>query len=411
MNRSRFALIFGAILTSSSIAGEPEWPQWHGPQRDRVWLTRDLPAMLAKEPPRRWTKPLGGGFGGVAVSGGLVYVMDRQAIPTEVERVVCMELDSGKTKWVREYPVAYKGLDYGNGPRCTPTVHDGLAYTLGAVGHLYCLKAADGEIVWKHDCVQEFAAKYPTWGLASSPLIDGDRVLVQVGAKDGCIMAFDRKTGAVAWKALQDRAGYAAPIRIDAGKSKLVVMWTAENVNGLDAETGKVIWSVPFTVSYDVAISDPVWHDGVLLCGQYWEGSLALKLDEHGADPQRAWESRKLRLLMSTPLIRDGHAYCLDRDNGLVCVEMKTGKIRWDGFRVSYDKRNPHASLVWTGDGRALILNEKGELIQAKLAPTKYEELGRSKIFDGSWAHPAFARGCMVVRDDKQIICVKLAGE
>jgi outer membrane protein assembly factor BamB len=411
MHRAYFSLFFTAILGRATLAAEPEWPQWHGPNRDRVWPARDLPAKLAKTPPRRWMKPLGGGFGGVAVSGGLVYVMDHLAIPNEVERVVCMELDTGKTKWVREYPVAYKKLDYGNGPRCTPTIHDGMAYTLGAVGHLHCLNASTGEIVWKHDCVQEYSAKIPMWGLACSPLINRDQLLVQVGAKDGCIMAFDRKTGAVAWKGLQDRAGYASPVRIDVGKSKLVIMWTAENVNGLDAETGKPLWSLPFAVTYDVAISDPVWHDGVLLCGQYWEGSLALKLDENGMNPQTAWQSRKLRLLMSTPLIRDGHAYCLDRNNGLVCVEMKTGKIKWDGFRVSYDKSNPHASVVWTGDGRALILNEKGELIQARLSPEKYEEQGRSKIFDGSWAHPAFAHGCIVVRDDRQILCVKLIGD
>src|SRR5262249_18286369 len=160
---------------------------------------------------------------------------------------------------------------YGNGPRCTPTIHDGRVYALGAVGHLHCLDAASGEVIWKHDCVSEFAAKYPMWGLACSPLIDGDRVLVQVGAKDGPIMAFDRKTGAVAWKSLSDRPGYASPVRIDIGKTKLVIMWTAEQINGLDAASGKLLWSVPFTIQYDVAIHDPVWHDGILLCGQYWD--------------------------------------------------------------------------------------------------------------------------------------------
>jgi outer membrane protein assembly factor BamB len=407
---NRFFCVILTVFVSScaSFAAEPEWPQWHGPKRDQVWPIRDLPAALPQSSKPRWVKPLGGGFGGVAVSGGRVLVMDRQTKPREVERIVCMDIDTGAIKWVREYAVAYKGLDYCNGPRCTPTIHDGKVYTLGAVGHLHCLDATNGEIIWSHDCVKKFEVKLPMWGLACSPLIDGDRVLVQVGSKDGCLMAFDRKSGAVAWKCLADRAGYASPVRLDIGKTKLIVMWTAECVNGVEADTGKVLWSVPFTVTYDVAISDPVWHDGVLLCGQYWEGSLALKLDENGLNPTKAWESRKLRLLMSTPLVRDDHAYCLDRDNGLVCVEMKTGRIKWDGFKVSYDKRNPQASLVWTGDGRALILNEKGELIQAKLSPEKFEELGRSKIFDGSWAHPAFADGCIIVRDDKQIMCVRL---
>lgn len=403
-----FVAVLMAFSAAAALAGEPEWPQWHGPNRDQVWPVRNLPEALPKTPTAKWSKPIGGGFGGVAISGGRVFVMDRQTSPREVERVVCIDLDNGETKWVREYPVKYKGLDYGNGPRSTPTVHDDKIYTLGAVGHLHCLNAQSGEIIWNHDCGKEFAAKHPTWGLACSPLVDGDRVLVQVGAKDGCLMAFDRESGAVKWKCLQDRPGYASPVRLNLGGTKLVVMWTAENVNGINAETGRVLWSVPFKVTYDVAISDPVFLDGVLLCGQYWEGSLALKLDANGMNPTKAWEMRKLRLLMSTPLVRDGHAYCLERDNGLTCIEIKTGKLKWNGFKVSYDRRNPQAALVWTGDGRALILNEKGELIQAKLSPEKYEELGRSKIFSGSWAHPAFARGCIVVRDDKKVVCVKL---
>lgn len=404
-----FSMLFLAISAVASVAADPEWPQWHGPNRDQVWPNRNLPAVLPKAPTPKWSKPIGGGFGGVAISGGQVFVMDRQASPREIERIVCMGLDSGERKWVREYPVSYTGLDYGNGPRSTPTVHDGKVYALGAVGHLHCLDARTGEIIWQHDCVKEFSAKFPTWGLACSPLIDGDRVLVQVGAKDGCLMAFDRNNGRVKWKCLQDRPGYASPVRLDIGKTKLIVMWTAENINGIDAETGKVLWSMPFSVTYDVAISDPVFQDGMLFCGQYWEGSLALRFDANGLNPSKAWESRKLRLLMSTPLVRGGHAYCLERDNGLTCIELKTGKIKWNGFKVSYDRRNPHAALVWTGDGRALILNEKGELIQAKLSPEKYEEVGRSKIFSGSWAHPAFARGCIVVRDDKKIECFQLS--
>ena len=388
-------------------AGEPDWPQWHGPNRDGVWPGK-LPAVLPPTLTSRWQKPLGGGFGGIAVVGKHLFVMDRQTKPNDVERVVCLNADTGAESWVHEYPVKYTGLDYGNGPRCTPTVHDGKVYVLGAVGHLHCLDAATGKVIWMHDCVMEFKAKYPTWGLACSPLIDGERVLVQVGAEDGTIMAFDRKTGAVAWKALQDRAGYSSPVRIDVGASKLVIMWTAEYVHGLDAGSGKRLWSVPFKTTYDVAISDPVWHDGILLCGQYWEGSLALTLDQNGMNPKEAWSSRKLRLLMSTPLVRAGHAYCLDRDNGVVCVELKSGKPKWDGFKVAHDRRNPQAALTWTADGEALILNDKGELIRAKLSPDKYEEISRSKVFEGSWAHPAYGRGSIFVRDDKQILSMKL---
>ena len=116
-------------------------------------------------------------------------------------------------------------------------------------------------------------------------------------------------------------------------------------------------------------------------------------------------------MLMSTALARDGHAYALDRDNGITCVELKTGTVKWSGFKVSLDRHNPHAALTWTGDGQLLALNDKGELIRATLSPEKFVELGRTKVFGGSWAHPAFARGCLVVRDDTEILCVRLMGK
>jgi outer membrane protein assembly factor BamB len=237
---------FTYAVRLSAADPDSDWPQWHGSNRAQTWAVRNLPA-LAKEIAPLWRKPLGGGFSGVAVAGARVYVMDRQKTPKDIERVLCLDLDSGATKWVREYPVKYAGLDYGTGPRATPTIHDGRVYTLGAVGHLHCLDAKTGDVVWSHDCKTEFKATLPTWGLASSPLIDGDRVVVQVGGADACIVAFDRVTGKVAWKALNDRAGYTSLVRIDVGTTKILVAWTAENINALDAETGNVLWSVRFS--------------------------------------------------------------------------------------------------------------------------------------------------------------------
>lgn len=414
----RFSAFF-VLLCTAVFAGAAEpakdvdWPQWHGPGRDNFWNNSGLPTDLGKHPPiTRWRQPIGGGYGGSAIAGGKVYVMDRQTKPREVERVLCLDLDTGKTLWVHEYPVSYKGIDYGNGPRSTPLVHDGCVYTFGARANLCCLAANDGRVIWQHDGVAAYQARVPMWGHACSPLIDGPRVLVQMGGVDGCLMAFERKTGKLLWRSLTDEPGYSSPLRIDVGRQKLVVMWTADNINGVDADSGERLWSVPHKVTYGVAIADPVWHDGVLLVSEYWNGSVALELDSQGRNPKILWDGKRLRMLMATPLVRDGYAYCLDRENGLVCVALKTGKIKWDGCKVSYDKRNPHAPLCWTADGRALALNEKGELIQLRLSPTKFAELSRTKLFPGSWAHPAFAQGCIVVREEKadgEIQCLQLA--
>src|SRR3954463_2544603 len=148
----------------------------------------------------------------MGVAGGRVYLLDRRKGPPEVERVLCLDAADGKPLWTHEYPAAYGKMEYGNGPRATPTVHAGRVYTFGAVGHLHCLDAATGKVVWARDTVKEFNGRVPTWGHACSPLVDGDRLVVQIGgAPDADLVAFDRHTGKEVWRSLRDRPGYASP--------------------------------------------------------------------------------------------------------------------------------------------------------------------------------------------------------
>jgi outer membrane protein assembly factor BamB len=406
------SLILLVIFLSASVGQAEDWPQWRGLKRDSVCREKGLPEKFPAEGlAPRWQQPIGGGYGGIAVAGGRVYVMDRQTKPRELERVLCLDALTGKQLWVREYAVNYNKMEYGNGPRSTPTVHNGRVYTFGAVGHLHSLDAETGEVVWSHDTVREFKGRVPMWGHACSPLVDGDRLLVQVGGKNACLVAFDRTTGNAIWRALPDRPGYSSPVIIDGKFGRLLVYWTAEHLNCLDPATGKVRVQVPHTTEYDVAISDPVWHEGVLLVSDYWTGSLAYQLNERGDHLKLLWQGKRLSLLMSTPLTRDGHVYALDKDKGLKCIELKTGKVKWDGEFVTPRGRNPQASLVWAGD-HALIFNELGELILAHLTPEKYREISKTMILkDGTWANPAYAHGCIFARNDKEIVCVPLSSK
>jgi outer membrane protein assembly factor BamB len=404
--RAILLLLLG--VTAPAPAGD--WPQWRGPGRDNVWHEKDLPDKLPAERKPRWQQPLGGGYGGIAVTGGRVYVMDRQKEPREVERVLCLDADNGKTLWSHAYPVRYGKLDYGNGPRSTPTVHQGKVFTFGAMGHLHCLDAATGKVLWSHDAVKAFVARIPTWGHSCSPLIDGEHVIVQVGGKeDACLMAFDRHTGKEVWRNLADPPGYASPTLLQTKTWRLLVYFTPEHVVGLDPETGKVRWGEPFPgISYGVSISDVVYDDGILLASNYWSGSKALRLDANGANPKLAWEGKQLSLVMSTPLVRAGHVYALDRFNGLKCIEMKTGKVKWEGEHVTPRGQNPQASLCWVGE-RTLIFNSKGEVLLCQLSPEGLRSLGKTSILPGLiWAHPAFADGCIFARSDEEIVCVPL---
>jgi hypothetical protein len=150
-----------------------------------------------------------------------------------------------------------------------------------------------------------------------------------------------------------------------------------------------------------------------LLVSGFWEGSRALRLGPDGDKPEVLWEGRRLSLLMSTPLFRAGHIYALDKRDGLKCLELRTGKVRWQGEHVTPKDRNPHASLAWAGR-RALIFNATGELILAELSPEGYRQISKAGILKASvpanpaWAAPAFAGGCLFARNDEEIVCVAL---
>ena len=224
-----------------------EWPQWRGENRDGLWKeTGIIEEFEAQQILIRWRVPIGSGYSGPSVVEGRVYVTDRLTHPKQVERVHCFDSETGESVWSYTYDCVYK-IDYTAGPRATVTVHDGLAYALGAMGHLHCFDAATGEVVWKKDLNTEYDINMPIWGIASAPLVEGDHLIVQIGgAPEACVIAFDRKTGEEKWKAVDDTASYSAPIVITHAGKRILVSWTGNNIAALDPETGAVYWLYPF---------------------------------------------------------------------------------------------------------------------------------------------------------------------
>jgi outer membrane protein assembly factor BamB len=339
---------------------------------------------------------------------------------------LCFNAADGSPLWSHKYEVKYGTLGgYNNGPRSAPTFHDGKLYTLGAVGHLFCFDAVSGKIVWSKDTVKELNARVPEWGFAASPVIDGDKVIVHVGAEPGgCYVALDRLTGKEIWRAGKDPAGYGTPIVIDARGGRQLVGWTPEHVCGFDVATGKQLWQVPYKVTYGVSIATPIFQEDMVFVTGYWDGSRSIRLGPKATDFEVVGQDRReLRGLMAQPLYRDGFVYTIDKGNGLTCVELKTGKKRWDDEnRLTPRGRNPHASIVWLGDtGRILALNSVGELILAKVSPEGYDEQSRVKVIDGQvWGHPGFSGRHMFLRNDGaermgkgpfELICLELVGK
>ncbi len=399
-----------------------DWPRWRGPDGSGQWYAPDNLELdwTSQQPELVWQQTIGPSYSGIAVVGDQVYTMDRQ--PNDKtdqdplagdERVLCLERKTGKLIWQFSYAAHYKGLDYNKGPRVTPTIHQGKVYTLGAVGHLLCLDAKTGKPIWQRDLVAEQKAELPTWGYAASPLVINDSQLIIHAALQphGCYAALDLATGKELWRSGDDPAGYTAPILIDQGARQQLVGWTPHHVVGLSPETGKIQWKIPYDVTYGVSIATPIFHKGhILVCG-YWEGSKLLKLSEDLTTAKIVWEENEyLRGLMSQPLYRNDHVYLLDKQHGIVCFNLITGKVVWtDKNQLTPRGRNPQVSLVWIGNSsHAICLNAEGELVVTSLTPKGYEELSRLKIVDYTWAHPAYRGNQVFARDESKIVCFRL---
>lgn len=387
-----------------------DWPRWRGPNADGRWNPAGLPEDFEKkEPQELWRQAIGAGFGGVTTDQGRVYVMDRLKTPKEVERVLCFDAESGTPLWKQEWDAAYGGMEYGTGPRASVNIRDGRAYALGATGVAVCLDAVNGNVIWKLDAVEAFGARIPQWGFAASPVLDGDRVLLHVGAENGSVIALDKTTGKELWRGGPDKAGYCTPEIITHDGNRQLIAWGPEHVQSLNPDSGAVNWLYPYKITYGVSIAQPLYHHGVLLVSGYWHGAKAFRL---GAGVELLWENEKENCgLMSAPLFKDGVVYMLDKTHGLQAFELKTGKILWsDNNMLTPKDRNPQMSLVWMDEARSLaaLLNASGELVYVKLTPEKREELARWQIIGKTWAHPAFSGNRVFARNDKELIAWRL---
>ncbi len=442
LSRSKFPRLFLLPALAVSLAAA-DWPQWLGPQRDSVWReTGILETFPAGGPPVRWRTPIGAGYSSPVVAAGRVYVTDRPDSTTRGntggalirnavagrERVLCLDEADGRVLWQYDYDCPYN-ISYTAGPRASPIVEGPRVYTLGAEGNLHCLDTATGKVVWAHDFKTEFGTKVQLWGIAAAPLIDGDRLICLVGGPGQTVMAFDKATGREVWRALPaQEPGYSAPVIIEAGGTRQLIVWDTESINGLDPVTGRVFWSEPFKTKMGHAIGTPRWHGDTLLVSAFFDGSKLLRLDRDKPAATVAWsikgpsETRTegLHSLMSTPFIEDGHIYGVDAFGQLRCLKLATGERVWETLAATTPNNKPArwvTAFLVKNEGRFFIYNEKGDLIIARLTPAGYEELSRAHLLEPTnfagaravhWSHPAFAHRCVYVRNDQEILCADL---
>jgi len=406
-----------------------DWPQWRGSLRDGVWretgILTDIPGKF--EP--RWSVPVGSGYSGPTVAAGRVYVTDRLVDPKEVERVHCFEWKTGKQIWMHQYDCPYQRVSYKAGPRCSVLVADGLAYSLGTMGNLFCFDAATGQVVWSEDLDKEYEIRMPIWGIAASPILEGGLLIVPACGKQAMLVAFDAKTGKEAWRALRDRGNYSAPIVVDQAGKRVLVIWTGDRVVGVNPKTGEEFWAHPFKArNMPLGVASPVPHGDLLYFTGFYDGSLMLRLDPEKLSVEEAWRqcgrnersTLALHSIISTPVLKGGHIYGVDSYGEFRCLKMKDGERVWEDRTAVPRARWATIHFIQHED-QTWMFNERGELILARLSPEGFQELGRGKLIEPTtgqlnrrgkgvcWSHPAFAYQHIFIRSDAELLCVDLS--
>lgn len=424
MKQTIFAAVLAAVCVPVVVADD--WPQWGGPNRDIVWRESgivkkfDTTGLL----PRVWSTPIGEGYSGPAVADGRVYITDRNQ-RERTERVLCLDAASGDEIWKLEYPARYT-ISYPAGPRATPVVHDGLVYAVGAVGHLFCIEAKSGELVWEKQFQRDYGTSLPVWGMAASPLIDGDQLITLVGGPDALVVSFDRRTGRELWRAIDDPAvGYCPPVIHEFGGRRQLIVWHPSAITSLDPASGEKIWDYPFKVRSGLSIPMPRKIGDRLFVTSFYNGPVMLQVGRDSAE--LVWKGNsnserdtdKLHSIMPTPVVTEQNIFGVCSYGQLRCLDTRTGARQWETLDATGSGRWWNAFLIPHED-RFFLHNEQGDLIIARLSREGYEEISRAKLVEPTrrvqrrltiWSHPAFAMKSVFARNDREIVRVNLAAE
>jgi outer membrane protein assembly factor BamB len=404
----RFVAAFALTLALAFTLRAADWPQFLGPNRDNT-TTETVEAWKGDLKPL-WKKPLGEAHSSPIIADGLVYAF-YQPKGKNTDTLAAFDAKTGELKWEKSYDRAEIKLLFGNGPRATPTIANGKVYTYGSTGILACWDAKTGEIDWKVDVLKDFKAKNLFFGISASPLVADGKVVVLVGGKDAGLVAFDAKSGKVAWQATDDPASYASPVVVN----KQIVALTGANLRGLSLE-GKPLWEVPFKDDLNESSTTPLSAAGMIFASSVTAGSITVKVSETGGNfkTEKVWSNKSLTCYFSTPVITGDHFYMV---NGaatlknpsitLRCVDVKGGKVAWEKKNVG----KYHAAILRCGPAgkeRLLMLDDDGNLSLFEPDPKEYKELAKSKVCGKTWAHPALVDGRVYLRDEKELICIEL---
>jgi outer membrane protein assembly factor BamB len=441
--------VLASYIPTLAHAQGSDWPRFLGPLGTSVSTEKGILSPWPKDGPRViWHKEVGAGYGMPTISKGKLYHFDRNG---KNARLTCMDARTGEAHWSYEYPSVYKDqFGYNNGPRCSPLIDGDYVYLYGVEGQLHCVKADTGKLVWKANVNKEFDVIQNFFGVGSSPVIEGNLLIAQVGGSpegslqrnlfdqtlkgNGCgVVAFDKRTGKVTYKISDELASYAGPVLATINNRRYCLVFARGGLLAFDPANGKIDFHFPWR-SPDVesvnASNPVVVDDKVLISETYGPGAALLKIKPGGYEV--LWNDAKkfkksLQCHWMTPIYHDGYLYgCSGRHTpgaDLRCIELETGKVMWT------EKGLTRTSLLMI-DGHFICLAENGIVRLLKVNRHKYELVSEVELEDPKtkqplleypcWAAPIVSNGLLYVRGEERseraesrgrLVCLELIPE
>lgn len=399
MNKTILALTF--LATAITINAQ-EWTQWRGPARDGSVSGKNVPAKWPESLQRTWRVEIGEGYSSPVVAGGRVFVHTRRD-PEEI--VAAINLADGKVIWEQKYQAVFKKNQYAvemaKGPNSTPLVIGNRLFTLGVTGILNAWDTGAGKLLWTRDYSKSIDTSKMFCGTAASPLAVDGRVVVQVGSDlhGGQILALNPATGATEWEWKGLGPGYASPVVIDLGGTRQLVTMTQGSIVGVDAKTGKELWTVAFPDEWHENITTPIWTGTNLVVSGTRAGTHAYSLTQSGGNWQatETWKNPDVAMYMSSPVFGDGliYGHSSKKKGQFVAVDAKTGALKW----ATEGREGEHASLLLTPQ-HVIILTNGADLIVAKRNTPAFAVEKRYEVAEAAtWAMPVLLGSNILVRD------------
>ena len=378
--------------------------QWRGTDRTGIYTETGLmKSWPAAGPTMLWSYDgLGEGHSSAAISSDKIYLTGM----TDGKGYLYVFDLKGKLLNKKMYGPEWS--ESYNGPRGTVTLNDGKLYLMSGVGDLYCFDVSTLNVVWKKNILKEYKASNIVWGINEAPLIVGDKVIATPGGKEHNMVALNKNTGTLVWSSLGegDAAAYCSPLYIKDQQVPLIVTMTANHILGIDANTGKKLWSQEHTNRYSIHANTPVYGDGMILCTSgYGSGSIMLRLKNGGRSIEHVWSSKELDNRIGG-MVKIGDFVYGSGDNNRFwfCADWKTGEIK-------YKEKGFAMGNIIADDGMLYSYTDRGDMILAKVNPVKFEVVSRFQITKGTeqhWAHPVIYKGVLYVRHGDSLMAYKI---